>query len=163
MLFVWISFFFKTWKTLPIFEKNISYLISDVVVATNGYSQSVDDTFLWKNRLNSLLPVVGLSSTKVNHNAKFCIFKLSRKLLQHLRRKAFNISQNPQNTPVTQQVIMYVPNIWIQGFVSWWRHKMETFSALLTLCAGNSPVTGEFPSRRPVTRSFDVFFDLCLE
>ena len=30
------------------------------------------------------------------------------------------------------------------------------------LCAGNSPVTGEFPSQRPVTRSFDVFFDLRL-
>ena len=28
------------------------------------------------------------------------------------------------------------------------------------LCAGNSPVTGEFPAQRPVTRSFDVFFDL---
>ena len=39
---------------------------------------------------------------------------------------------------------------------------METFSALLSLCEGNSPVTGEFPSQRPVTRSFDVFFDLCL-
>ena len=37
---------------------------------------------------------------------------------------------------------------------------METFSALLTICAGNSPGTGEFPAQRPVTRSFDVFFDL---
>ena len=37
---------------------------------------------------------------------------------------------------------------------------METFSALLALCEGNSPVTGEFPSLRPVTRSFDVFIDL---
>ena len=46
---------------------------------------------------------------------------------------------------------------------SWWRHQMETFSALLALCAGNSPVTGEFPAQRPVTRSFDVFFDLRLE
>ena len=35
---------------------------------------------------------------------------------------------------------------------------METFSASLALCAGNSPVTGE----RPVTQSFDVFFDLRL-
>ena len=26
----------------------------------------------------------------------------------------------------------------------WWRHQMESFSALLALCAGNSPVTGEF-------------------
>ena len=39
---------------------------------------------------------------------------------------------------------------------------MGTFSALLPFCVGNSPVTGEFPSQRPVTRSFDVFFDLCL-
>ena len=39
---------------------------------------------------------------------------------------------------------------------------METFSALLAICAGNSPVTGEFPSQRPVTRSCGVFFDLRL-
>ena len=45
---------------------------------------------------------------------------------------------------------------------SWWRHQMETFSALLALCAGNSPVTGELPSQRSVTQSFDVFFDLHL-
>ena len=43
-----------------------------------------------------------------------------------------------------------------------WRHQMETFSALLALCAGNSPVTGEFPTQRPVTRSFDALFDLRL-
>ena len=45
---------------------------------------------------------------------------------------------------------------------SWWRHQMETFSALLALCAGNSPVPGEFPAQRPVTLSFGVFFDLRL-
>ena len=39
---------------------------------------------------------------------------------------------------------------------------METFSALLALCAGNSPVTDEIPAQRPVTQSFDVFFDLHL-
>ena len=46
--------------------------------------------------------------------------------------------------------------------ISWWRHQMEEFSALLALYAENSLVTGEFPSQRPVTRSFDVFFDLRL-
>ena len=45
---------------------------------------------------------------------------------------------------------------------SLWRHQMEMSSALLVLCAGNSPVTGEFPAQRPVTRSFGVFFDLRL-
>ena len=44
--------------------------------------------------------------------------------------------------------------------IAWWRHQMETFSALLAICAGNSPVPGEFPTQRPVTRSFDVYFDL---
>ena len=40
---------------------------------------------------------------------------------------------------------------------------METFPVLLALCSGDSPLTGEFPSQRPVTRSFDVFFDLRLK
>ena len=39
---------------------------------------------------------------------------------------------------------------------------METFSALLAICAGNSPVNGEFPTQKPVMQSFDVFFDLRL-
>ena len=40
---------------------------------------------------------------------------------------------------------------------------METFSALLAIFVGNSPVTGEFPAQRPVTRNFDVFLDLRLK
>ena len=45
---------------------------------------------------------------------------------------------------------------------SWWHNQMEAFSSLLALCAGNSPVTGEFPSQRAMTRSLGVFFDLRL-
>ena len=56
----------------------------------------------------------------------------------------------------------WMPEDPADGKSTWWRHQMETFSALLALCAGNSPVSGEFPSKRPVARSFDVFFDLCL-
>ena len=48
------------------------------------------------------------------------------------------------------------------SYYTWWRHQIETFSALLALCEGNSPGTGEFPSQRPVTRGFDAFFALCL-
>ena len=35
---------------------------------------------------------------------------------------------------------------------TWWRHQMGKFSALLAVC-----VIGEFPTQRPVTRSFDIF------
>ena len=45
---------------------------------------------------------------------------------------------------------------------AWWHHQMETFSMSLAICAGNSPLTSEFPAQRPVMRSFDVFFDLHL-
>ena len=37
-----------------------------------------------------------------------------------------------------------------------------TFSALLAHCEGNPSVTGNFPSQRPLTRNFVVFFDLRL-
>ena len=43
-----------------------------------------------------------------------------------------------------------------------WRHQMETYSALLVICARNSPATGECPAQSPVTWSFDISFDLRL-
>ena len=69
----------------------------------------------------------------------------------------------------------YFNSLWSGGAIWWCRPQsalahimtssngnMETFSASLAVCAGNSPVTGEFPAQRQVTRSFDVFFDLGL-
>ena len=65
-------------------------------------------------------------------------------------------------------VVIFVVNLtsrhttsWVCGN-SWWRHLMETFSAFLALCVGNSLVTGEFPSQRPLTGSVDFFFELHL-
>ena len=57
------------------------------------------------------------------------------------------------------------PSIWSGSGeinMAWWRHRMETFPALLAICSGNSPVTGEFPAQRSVTQRFDGFFDLRL-
>ena len=82
----------------------------------------------------------------------------------------------PYKGPVTREIFYMItpswfaqrsknltaPHHWPLCERSWWRHQMETFSALLAICAGNSPVTGELPAQRPVTRSFDVFFDLRL-
>ena len=69
-------------------------------------------------------------------------------------RKSSNLLTHPSNgwhgTYITQ------------FFTAWWRHQMDTFSAILALFAGNSQVTGEFSTQRPVTRSFDAFFDLRL-
>ena len=48
----------------------------------------------------------------------------------------------------------------VSVILTWWRNQMETFSALLAISAGTSPVNS--PHKRPVARSFDVLFDLRL-
>ena len=76
---------------------------------------------------------------------------------------------SPHKWPVTRKIFPFDDVIMSRdvskhniGSTTWWRHQRETFSALLALCMGNSLVTGEFPSQRPVTRRFDVSCDLCL-
>ena len=39
---------------------------------------------------------------------------------------------------------------------------METFSALLLLCEGNLPVTGGFPSQKPVTEKVFPYDDIIM-
>ena len=50
--------------------------------------------------------------------------------------------------------------LFVRCLTTRWRHQMESFSALLAICAGNSPVPAEFPTQRPVARNCDVLFDL---
>ena len=69
-------------------------------------------------------------------------------------RPGYRISSEQSNREITHK-LCYISK-------SWRRHQMKTFSALVAFCEGNSPGTGGFPSQRPVTRSFDVFFDLRL-
>ena len=47
---------------------------------------------------------------------------------------------------------------WTFAILVWWRHDMDILSAFLALQVGIPPVTGGFPSQRPVMRNFDVFF-----
>ena len=68
---------------------------------------------------------------------------------QHYSRK--RITNTYQNA-ISIQFINCVRSSWINGFArrrfTWCRHDMETIAALLTLCEGNPPVTGAFPSQR---------------
>ena len=71
--------------------------------------------------------------------------------------------ENGTEWPWNSLELLIIMNYWIKikfwactQPYPWWRHQKETFSALLVICAGNSPVAGEFPAQRPVTRSFDV-------
>ena len=57
---------------------------------------------------------------------------------------------------------LFIPLLNYLSGESWWSHQMEISSALLVLCKGNhqSPVDPCPPPQRPVTRNFDVLFDL---
>ena len=73
------------------------------------------------------------------------------------------LSNNADNVGVIVKILLCDSEMWTDTFTcekAWWRHQMETFSALLAICAGNSPAPGEVPAQRPVARSFEVFFDL---
>ena len=125
------------------------------------------------NRFGPIRVVLFLSVTHSCLNKLADIFKTKffnefswTKLL--FFRSCFNwVSYKGSNSqppnPLSSQLVWRIESRnWGRGKMAWWRHQMEPFSALLTLCAGNSPVTGEFPAQRPVTRNFDVFFDLRL-
>ena len=88
-------------------------------------------------------------------------------LFGHPRRRDFSefqikIQSISQTINAFENIISKNGRHFVLTTMPWWRHQRETFSALLAFCAGNSPVTGEFPSQRPVTRGFGIFFDLRL-
>ena len=78
------------------------------------------------------MPLLAISITVVTHDLNSVEKVLRCAVIAFLAFSAYQIAKN----------------------LCTWCHQMETFSALL--------VTGEFPSQRPVTWSFDVFFDPCL-
>ena len=91
--------------------------------------------------------------------AIYYIFSIRRSTWRHV------CANNPvldvgSDTTLASRCFLYMLAMWLFRPRSWWRHQMETFSTLLAICAGNSPVPGEFPAQWPVARSFDVFFDL---
>ena len=90
-----------------------------------------------------------------------CLLFMSQKVLYYFRKWRDIISVQFARDTLGSACYELIANMDIQHYLwAWWRHQMETFSALLAFCAENSPVTGEFPAQMPVRRSFDVFFDL---
>ena len=127
-----------------------------------------ENAFIWKCRLENgghfvsvsmysvWLTWVGITTKIDSLNLELFIF-----LQFHLHNKRFTYrSCAYTGLQLGNNCNGIYPNWTVQH--PWWRHQIETFSALLAICAGNSPGTGEFPAQRPVTQSFDVFFDLRL-
>ena len=111
------------------------------------------------------LKLRGLSATQFYINLSSCI-RLTDTMPYRANKYEFaNVDVFIMLRPMYEYCQKYGFMLSFVRFVSystWWRHQMETFSALLAICAGNSPVTGEVPAQRPVTRNFEVFFDMRL-
>ena len=112
-------------------------------------------------------PVTGEFPSETPATRRFDVFfdlRLNKQLSKHSRYGDLRYHRAHYDVTVMHIHMFRVASIapvWLR-LLRWLRHQMETFPALLTHCAGNSPIIGEFPAQRPVTRSFEVFFDLRL-
>ena len=122
----------------------------------------------WATAALNLASHLDLDITDIDNKfANDCKKAIRNRLISSWFTKLHNIQANP----ILRTYMRFKSDFVIEPYLylvkklqsleaTWWRHQMETLSALLAICAGNSPVPGEFPTQRPVTRSFDVYFDL---
>ena len=124
--------------------------------------------FVWVEVNRICLFVIRKEITeKPNHSQNKCFASLKIQRLNRLTKTEVNWTGANRWMSTTDEIEFgsnthFSLVICLITVCAWRRHQMQTISALLALCAGNSPFTGESPSRRPVTWSFDVFFDLRL-
>ena len=59
-------------------------------------------------------------------------------------------------------LMYFLTNCRLKTVTSWWRHQMETFSALLAICEGNSPVPGELAPHKGQWRGALMFSMICV-
>ena len=139
----------------------------------------------WWPLLNDIYPLRlyrGVAKVSYVHNKQYRIFscgfsKKTWSLVEKYYRTNFNAFYPWSNCresckPVLLQIMAWCQNdtepilktmitqftVTVHDDVIKWKH----FPRNWPFCAGNSPVPGEFHAQRPVTQSFDVFFDLRL-
>ena len=101
-------------------------------------------------------------SCKKHSSVTFCISNCFKGLLFNTHEDLLSLWVNVIQMPGLSLVLK--KPVTVYTIVTWWRHQMETFSALLAHGVRNSPVTGEFSSQRSVAQSLDVVmqFDILI-
>ena len=148
-----------------------------IIGSDNGLSPGRCQAIIWTNAGILLTESLGInfsetlirthafSFTKMHlkmSSAKWCPFCLDLNVLTASVTVPKQMQARPYRETITFGIKQIHQVLQTKEYLSWWRHQMETFSVLLAICVGNSTVTGEFPTQRPVTWSFDVFFGLHL-
>ena len=101
----------------------------------------------------------GINFVNLCFEFAFTLFSSSKRLYKSIQSLCleFDCHQRLAFSSVTEPRII----VWMRP-ANLRRHQMESFPHYWPFVRGFSPVTGEFPSQRPVTRSFDAFLDLRL-
>ena len=112
----------------------------------------------WPKKLQHNRPARSAGQQDVsNYRQHSCLFNI---LLKLMTKQSFTFTGPLSGIPLVRTgFLSQGPLMWktCPGIDnSWWRHQVETFSALLAICAGNSSVASEFPEQTSVMRSFSL-------
>ena len=125
-----------------------------IIGSDNGLSPGRRQAIIWTNPGILLIGPCGTKFHEILIESQTFSFKK-----MHFKMSCWILGMTTTSMPAED---VFRLTLSTPGSARRWRHQMETFSALLAICAWNSLVPGEFPTQRPVTRSCDVFFDPCL-
>ena len=119
---------------------------------------------LWRHCNGSWISLITLPYQRSTHVCD-CFYSYIQLLLVLSMKYVHETWVHDMNDNIHVDIAIYEQSViffQLNGILHMMTLQMRRFSALLALFAGNSPVICEFPAQRPVTRSFDVFFHLCL-
>ena len=107
----------------------------NIKMPSDQYSLMFSISQSWPSRL--------LKTPHSHENFKHATFNPKERLKFHNLMKHNLIKYNilSEKTQISCRHTPYSGNKIAETTYPWWRHQVETFSALLALCAGNSPVT----------------------
>ena len=159
---------FLTNPSVAYFTKEFNPSLSKPPLKFNGSSAKfgltsiVESTDVWHYKcrwyediLNPYRPWLPFNTNRSFHHSVHCgIFMSFKYILWHNLDQFF--SGGLQRLTIWSKAL----SNYCQGY-SWWRHQMETFSASLAICAGNSLVPGEFPPHKGQWRGALMFSLIC--
>ena len=165
-IYFWLLHEYQWWDEAKIYHiiRQLSHRFLCEIMIWSGHKQNwYTKNISTRIRLRALKPKW---NENYHHNSKGADAVIRRRCRRRRRRRRFCCSSLPcPYEELLEQV--YLPALFSfkrriiidllgllrtivggQVWVTWWRHEMKTFSALLAICAGNSPVTGEFPRKK---------------
>ena len=120
-----------------------------IIASDNGLSPARHQAIIWTNAGILLIWLLG-----TNFNGILFIF-IQENAFENVVCEMAAILSRPEcdkpqawELPVMWDAMTFIWHHWQKHTcISWWRHQMETFSAFLALCAGNSPVPVNSPHK----------------